>query len=229
MQHEPSMDWGQVELQNDADVVSAEGEKIGTVNRVVVNPRTKKIDSLVIRQGFINKVDKVIPMDMIETADKEKVTLKPVASSLDELPNFEENYFVTVDPNTGIQEPAPIDPILYPPRIYPYPPLGVSPAYYPGFFETYSVKTDENIPQDTIPLKEGARVVSADDKHVGSIERVFVDSETEKVTHFLVSEGVLFKEHKLIPSAWVNTINEEAVRLGVDADVLNRVKPYKED
>ena len=59
---------------------------------------------------------------------------------------------------------------------------------------------DRNIPEGTIALKEGAKVVTSDDKHVGNVERVFVDASADKATHFLITQGVFFKARKVVPT-----------------------------
>jgi uncharacterized protein YrrD len=102
---------------------------------------------------------------------------------------------------------------------------------YPRFGAEYygwpPVATTRNIPADTVPLKEGANVISSDEKHVGDVERVFVDAESHKATHFLISEGALFKEQKLIPAHWIRAVEENKVRLSVPSGLLKRLPAYE--
>ena len=95
---------------------------------------------------------------------------------------------------------------------YSEPNIPVVPA--PG--EQYVTQIDQNIPEGTVALKEGAKVMSADEKHVGSVERVLANPEMDEVTHLLISKGMFPKETKLIPMEWVTTMTDDEVYLQVD-------------
>jgi uncharacterized protein YrrD len=77
-----------------------------------------------------------------------------------------------------------------------------------------------------VALEEGARVISADDKQVGNIEQLVVDPQDHRVSHFVIGEGLFFKERKLIPVTWISTIGEKEVYLSVKSGTLERVPVY---
>jgi uncharacterized protein YrrD len=91
----------------------------------------------------------------------------------------------------------------------------------------YVPKTKQNIPEGTIALEEGAKVVSKDDRYVGNIEQVIVDEQDNRVTHFVINAGTFFKERKLIPVLWISNIDENEVRLSSTSKVLNRLPAYQ--
>jgi uncharacterized protein YrrD len=70
-------------------------------------------------------------------------------------------------------------------------------------------------------------VISADDKHIGNVEQVIANSETNNVTHFVVGKGFLLKEHKLVPSHWVTGVKEDKVHLSVEARLFDRLPDYE--
>ena len=74
------------------------------------------------------------------------------------------------------------------------------------------------IPDELVALKEGARVISADDDHVGFIEHIFTETETGKVSRFIVSHGIISKTRKSIPIEWVKLITDEDVYLAVGTE-----------
>ena len=86
----------------------------------------------------------------------------------------------------------------------------------------------QNIPEDTVALKEGTDVVSADGEKVGNVERLFLDGDSSRVIHFLVSQGALFKDRKLIPIDWVKSVEESTVYLTVPTKLLERLPAYQE-
>jgi uncharacterized protein YrrD len=73
---------------------------------------------------------------------------------------------------------------------------------------------EQNIPQGTVALKEGAKVITVEGKHVGNVEQVLAELPDERATHLLVSMG-MFKEAKMIPIDWVQMISQDEVRLRV--------------
>jgi hypothetical protein len=82
--------------------------------------------------------------------------------------------------------------------------------------EEFATRVDQNIPEGTVAMKEGARVISADGEHVGDVERVFTGIPNEQITHLLISRGKIKKTAKLVPIDWVNTMNEDEVNLRVN-------------
>jgi len=83
-----------------------------------------------------------------------------------------------------------------------------------------------NIPPNTVALKEGAQVNTADGKHIGKLEQVLTSPESGQVTHLRVSHGVLRKESKLIEAAWIGTIEEKTVTLNTDSATVEKLPDY---
>ena len=101
------------------------------------------------------------------------------------------------------------------------------PTYGPNIYNWPPTEIRQNIPEHTVPLKEGADAITVDEKHVGDLERLFVEPDTNSVTHFVISQG-LFKERKLVPAAWVKNVAENKVHLSVSARLLDRLPAYEE-
>jgi uncharacterized protein YrrD len=81
-------------------------------------------------------------------------------------------------------------------------------------------QVERNIPDGTVALEEGARVLTAEGRNAGKVERVLADGGAECVTHLLVSTGMLTKEKKLVPINWVTTIGEHEIHLRVEKHAL---------
>jgi sporulation protein YlmC with PRC-barrel domain len=86
----------------------------------------------------------------------------------------------------------------------------------------------ENIPKDTVSVKEGSKVYSSDGKHIGNVERMFVDSDSGRLTNLVIDKGVLLKNHKQIPVDWIDVITEDEVRLAMDAAFISRLPDYQD-
>src|ERR1051325_7291461 len=189
-----------MELKEGTEVFTASGEQVGKINRFVLDPASNEVTHIVVEKGWLLPTDKVIPIAMINSATEERVVLDKDIRDFDELPPFEETHFVELSEADRIP-PGQLT-YRYAPAYYWYPPSGYMgyPAFGAEYYGWPPAQTTRNIPADTVPLKEGADVISADDQHVGNIERVFIDSKSHRATHFLISQGTLLKERKLIPA-----------------------------
>jgi sporulation protein YlmC with PRC-barrel domain len=70
-----------------ADVFSSLGEKVGSIDRVVIDPKTDEVSHLVIKKGLL-LAEKVVPIAWVRNTSDRLVTLKHTAKSFDDLPDF---------------------------------------------------------------------------------------------------------------------------------------------
>ncbi len=153
---------------------------------------------------------------MIVDTTEDRITLRDDVGALHALPPFEEKHYV-------LSEGTPFPP-GYAPSLYGYPSaLGGYPAP-PD--EKYITQIEQNIPEGTVALSEGAKVITAEGKHAGSVERVFTNAEADRAAHLLISKGLLSKERKLIPITWVSIVGENEVHLRVEDGVLEGLSTY---
>jgi uncharacterized protein YrrD len=62
---------------------------------------------------------------------------------------------------------------------------------------------------------------------VGDVERLIVDTGSNRATHFVIAQGLLFKDRKLIPAHWVDSVNEDKVHLVVSSKLLRGLPAYQ--
>jgi uncharacterized protein YrrD len=243
-----------MEYKTGAPVTTANGDNVGHLDRVVMDPRTKQVTHVVVRKGFFFTEDRVLPAAMVEGLRDDRLVLRPdiTRGDLDNLPLFEEQHYimaesgerVRADPtDRALPAAAPGAGVVGSPALYWYPPavmaqpgvahttgmpsaaaagvIGLDPAP-PG----YVTETARNIPENTVALKEGARVMAADDEVVGTVERVFTDADG-RATHLLVSQGLLFKHHKPVPVGWIERVTDDHVTLAVGSGLLKGLPEYE--
>jgi uncharacterized protein YrrD len=211
-----------MEFKQDTRVYTPDGQVVGHVDRVVLDPRTKTVSHIVVRKGFLFVEDKVVPLDMIESADQERVTLRAAAGDLEKLSAFEDAHYVPLSMDEaasvayaeGLAEP-----------LYWYPPVGGWMGH--DYLPPYRMHIDQNIPEDTVAVIEGARVVTADDKEVGHVEQVFTDPATNRATYVLVAHGFLTKTKKLIPTTWISKLTETEIFLSVGSSLVDDLHEYQ--
>lgn len=213
-------------------IYTKDGEDVGEIDRVVLDPRTNEVTHVVVRQGFLFTEDKVVPIEWIDAAEEEVVTLREDIEDLDALPVFEQERYVVA--NSEVEDIWPATGAT--PPVYSHPAPGTAwwqyPGY-PGFVGPYIGdpavrRTVRAVPADEVALKEGADVITRDGEHAGTIDEVLLDDETERATHFVIEQGLVSKERKLIPTAWVDKMHEGKVRLLVGSELLEDLKAFSE-
>ncbi len=244
-----------MQFRENTPVYTADGQEVGAIDRVVIDPESQAVTHVVIRQGWLFTEDKVAPIALVDQASAAQVRLRADAGTLDDLPPFEETYYRPYDDDatTGMDGSATTSAATnavgaYARPLYAYPPVGAAvPGYYPSLYgypggaytagadaggaypgAGYAVETERNVPDGSIALKEGADVVDSAGQPVGSVARVITDDESHRVTHLLIAEGWLFREKRLIPTYWIRDVTDEEVALKVDADFLQGLPPYQE-
>ena len=207
------------------DVYSSDDEKVGTLHRVVMDPKSKEVTHIVVEKGLLFTEDKVVPMDLVGSVTEDRVSLQGSKEHLDELPDYEETHYVPPDATAeegGVTSDA----------VYWYPPVDWSAAgfgRYPVAFypqSLYVQKTEKNIPEGMIALAQGAKVTAEDGEQVGTIETLITDPKDDRVTHVVISSGLLLKERKIVPAYWIDTVSDEEVRLSVESRLLERLPEY---
>jgi len=217
-----------MKLTKNAIVFSSTGEKIGSLERVVLDPDTMKVTNLVVKEGTLFSVDKLVPIQYLNREVDKQITLNKTAEDLEALPSYEESSYVSFnrwdysenydDLNTDIE------------TVYWYPPITLTWWAMVGPIRTpipKYVKKAKVIPAGKVALEEGAKVISRGGKTMGSVEQVIVESDETHATHIVVGSGLLAKEYKLVPTLWVKDVVEDRVYLTVRSDFFERLPEHE--
>lgn len=226
-----------MKLQKGTKLFTPSGEEIGHIDRVVIDPRSKQVSHVIVQKGLLFPTDKVVPINFIQMSADGTASLRTPIDDPDYLPDFEETAYITMDAYEAgeefgtPEEEAEIEPLYW------YPPVGAQVMRYGASATSthsfmypdpmYVKKTVRNIPEDAVPLKEGADVYSSDGEHVGDVYEVLTESVTQRATHIVISKGLLFTEHKLVPTSWIAEVKEDEIRLSVDSDLMDRLRAFE--
>jgi uncharacterized protein YrrD len=216
-----------MEFTEGISVFTADGKQVGKVNRFVLDPLTSEVTHIVVKKGWLLHEDKVVALQLISYVREDRVVLSKDVSDFNQLPPFEEKYLATTtdDPwdegNHSIDEDSLVD------HWYTIHPSHSSIDFTPDYYQPHT-KTKRNIPEQTIPLKDGAQVISSDGKHVGNIERLLIEPGSNRATDFVIKHGVLFKQRKIISTYWVKSVEEGKVYLQVSSHALEQLPSYEE-
>lgn len=216
-----------MKLTRDAEVFSSAGEKVGTLERVVLDPQTMEVTFLVIKEGVLFTVDKLVPIQYLDRQEGRRITLSKTAEELGDLPPYDESAYVGYDRRDYTEEAD----VESTDAVYWYPPIRtdwwtiggevlVSPK--PRF-----VKKADILPQDVVALDEGARVIAGDGNEIGAVEQVIVEPEELRATHIVVGRGLIAKEYKLLPTSWIRDVTGGEVHLSIHTDFFERLPEHE--
>lgn len=188
-----------------ADVIGANGEKVGTLSFVVVHPQEMHITNVVVDTGAFLGRDILVGADKIERVEDGKVYLSLDRQGLEACKDY-----IDVD---------------FAPPPASWAPASTFSAYPTGMMlwptgMAYPEATDVtvNAPAGTVGLNEGMRVESSDGEQVGAIERLEADPASGDVTALVIKQGHIFTHDAEIPAAHVRSIESDRVRLDLSAD-----------
>jgi uncharacterized protein YrrD len=213
-----------MQFRQGAEIITNQGHAIGQIDRIVLNPKTRQVTDIVIK-GRAFPAAKVVPVDLVAAGENDRIVLQADDRRLEQLPNFEEKRFVVLNEEELGREPS-RSLSTYVPMVYmyaPYPETAVLPPAEPAYTE----EVEENIPEGTVAVKEGAKVVAYDGKTVGNVEQVLTAPKSEQATHFVVSQGLVHKTKWLVPVDWIDTLDQDQVRLAVTSKTIKELRKYE--
>ena len=213
-------------LELGKDVIASDGEKMGKVDRLILNSDTNDLIKFVVHKGMFWSDDRIIDLELVSNIDSDgHVHLRVASDEEDKMPAFVEETFRVASEDesrnlgygayTGT---APYAPIWYAPG-------GATGTYEPGggpFFhgaETTSgtLETRSNLPEDSISIDTGTDVVGSDGDKVGEVEEVVMDADG-RLSAIIIKAGFLFTHDVNIPATAVDSVAGEHIRLNVTSD-----------
>ena len=203
------------------DVISNADEKVGELESVIIDPATEEITHLIVKKGFLFSKTKMIPISLVADSSQEMIKLHEYEGSFEDLPDYVETHFVPLENYISSEIEGKIIPMLF----YAPFPVTMSHAAPPGTVPVMQ----ENLAADRESLEEGMDIIAIDGKKMGTVQEIILHPATDRVTHLLVSRGLLFKNRFLIPADWVKEIEESRILLYVDSKVIKNLPAYSEE
>jgi sporulation protein YlmC with PRC-barrel domain len=178
----------------------------GHSTQVVVNPANETVTHLVVREGGLLGVERVVPIELVADANQDSIHLRCSKKELGESQPFIYADYIGGDvPYLG-----------YPPTAYVMWPYAV-PIVEPVPFE------HKHIPPGELAVKRGTPV-SAKDGPVGKVDEFIVDPRTEHITHLVMREGHLWGQKDVtIPVEDIERIEDHTVFLKLDREEIKQL------
>jgi sporulation protein YlmC with PRC-barrel domain len=208
----PAMGEG-CELSLDFDVGAAVHCQDGTCGKllhVVLDPSSGKVTDLVVRHGFLQQQNRVVPVARVRQLRAEGIWLSLSSDEVRQCTEYREIEFrvPAVPQQHGRYQSGDV---RY--AMSPYEGLkgqSVSPA------QRYTFR--EGIPYESRTIGRGIKLRDARGVF-GEVDHVLVDCHEGEITHLIIRRGLL-GEYRIVPMAYVADVDEQAVLLkGTRADL----------
>jgi sporulation protein YlmC with PRC-barrel domain len=175
----------------------------GVSTHVIINPVTKKVTHLVVKQRGFPGIERMVPIEWVTQTTSNLIKLECTKDKFNHQDTFIDREYVKLDPS---DVPA-YRPASFTGEAYLYWPYSVPES------EWYMTVDHENVSPDELAVRRGAHVEAADG-HVGRVDEFLVDPRDEHITHLIMREGHLWGQKDVsIPVSAIDRIEEDTVHL----------------
>ena len=206
----------QVELG--AQVQSADGQVVGTIERVILEPETASVRSVVIGGGHLVPHKIEMRIDTL-TMEDDSLRASYAADEIREWPAFEEANGPD-DADQAAVGLAGAD-TLWPAGYVPPPPTGASAsaAFDQGAErQRAAIMTEQDLMTATV--RKGSPIRGRDGAVIGSLGRLTFNEETGQLSSFTVAPGGTFAEETELSATLVEAARGGSLILSVDVEEL---------
>ena len=195
-----------IEIPVHANVECADGP-CGTSTHVILNPRTRRVTHVVVREGEFPHADHLVPIALVAESTPHFIRLRATRKEVAAMAPFSEVEFL--GPEAGYSGFPAGTALFWPYGAYDYPPD-------PGPLTV----EHELIPPGEVAVSRGTRV-EARDGLVGQVDDLVVAPETERITHLVLRTGPLWGTRDVaIPVEAIERVDDYAVRLRLDKEAV---------
>jgi len=183
----------------------------GKVTCVVVDPLARAVTHLVVEPKHRHGAARLVPLDLVDATTGE-IRLRCSLAEFEKLDPAEETRFLPGTPGYSGYDPEQV-------LIMPYYNIGMAEAYSGPMTVTYDA-----IPLDEVEVHRGDHV-HATDGHIGRVQGLVIDADSNHVTHVLLQEGHLWgRKEVAIPIGAVAEV-DDGIRLNITKQQVQDLPP----
>jgi sporulation protein YlmC with PRC-barrel domain len=185
--------------------VQCAGGLCGRLTYVVINPITRRVTHLVVREAETPHTERMVPVALVAETTPNLVRMGCTRDELAKMEPFIETEYIRTK-GSGV-EPLPVGYVPGEYVLWPY--------VVPEQTEYVPVE-HKRIPPGELAVRRGAHV-EATDGRVGQVDEFLVDPSNGHITHLVLREGHLWGQKDVtIPVSQIQRIEENVVYLNLD-------------
>jgi sporulation protein YlmC with PRC-barrel domain len=194
-----------------AKVITSDGEDVGRVKHLVLDPTTTQLRSAVVEHGLLNRESRMVPIASIASATEEQIRLDLSKDEFEDLPEFVQADYTSPPPGYELPVSYPGGGLLWP--------LG-----YPSSFPEHSAAESESYERteelrqwniENAVIDKNSDVMSRDGEKIGEVEQLEIDSLTGKPARLVVRKGFLLTESIEVPLGAIASLDDGVVTLNL--------------
>lgn len=196
-------------------VYTSDGQDIGSVARLILDPDTNQVKAAVIRKGVFLPHDKEVRRELMDITPDGNIRLSATAAQVHSLPEFLPGAYTAPPEDYPLPAGYPFESMYLP---YGFSlgatPLGTGPENAEAR-EIRAAWHRQDI--ENAVSQEGSKVFSREGEPVGEVHQLNFDRHTGALTHIVVRRGFLFPKDTELPAALISGVGDGAVTLSVSA------------
>ena len=179
----------------------------GHTQAVILNPVSDVVTHVVVQENKAPHMQRLVPIDMIDTSLADKILLKCDDTALQELPPFVEMEYIQASVPRYLQA---FDMYYLEPVVVPEKKMAVGKHYH--------------VPGNELAVRRGTSVYSADGDVIGKVDEFLVDQDGGQVTHLILREGHLWgQKDVIIPVEEIDKFKESRLRLKLNKEEVGEL------
>ena len=215
-------------LRHGAEIISTDNKEVGKLHAVVVDPRDNEVTHIVVntgphfpQPGFGAPNLVTVPIEDMADAREEKVILKCTKRKFAQMPAYVERDFTPPHPSWREPEWVHRENSLWAVGVA----VAASLASLTGIpvpLETFrKAKFERHIMNDAPVWREEPH------SHIGDVERVLVDEESEEIAALVIRRGAFFADDVILPIDHVTEILDGVIHVRITDDELRRLEVFR--
>jgi len=195
-----------IDLPMNAEVYCSDGIA-GRSTYTIGNPMNRQITHLVVKSYRPPFREYLVPVDQVEETTDDRIKLKCIREALQKMDPF------VVEDSLRTELPA-YEAFANTPAV---------PEVTTQIVTTYIPVQRQNIPQDDVALRRGARV-EATDGYVGQVDELLINSNNMQVTHLVLLERHIFQKREItIPISQIDHIAKDTIYLKLNRQSIEEL------
>jgi uncharacterized protein YrrD len=198
--------------------VRCQDGQCGKLHKVILDPHTQRVTDLIVERGFLLTTDRVLPLDLVDQATRESVTLSISSQELSEYPEYRGVEF---------EEPAPESRAGdYDWRDVRYWVGGYRMACQQPVVPMVHRQMHKGVLPDRAVIERGTPVWKTDGNEIGKVDHLLVDPESGEVSHLVMRKGLL-PYYPILPIDKVKSVTDKAVSVSLADGEIELLPRYK--
>jgi sporulation protein YlmC with PRC-barrel domain len=215
-----------MKIEIGSTVNSSDGQNIGSVDRLIIDPATSEVRAAVIRKGMFLPRDIEVPLSSLTASSGGELGVDMSADEVKNLPEFAEDMYILPPPQYQLPDGFTAGSLYWPAGTMMGPPQNIpaTTMVADGSMDSAiqdAARADQSTQEfDDAVIGKGSTVSGRDGETIGKVAELAFDPKTGALSGLVVRSGLLVHNDRHIASSLIDTVEEGLITLKVDADQL---------